>query len=31
MPPFALKIDAAYVEEHLTEENRAADLKKYIL
>ena len=31
MPPFALKIDETYVEEHLAAENRAPDLKKYIL
>ncbi len=31
MPPFTLKIDAEYVEEHLKEENKAADLRKYIL
>ena len=31
MPPFSLKIDAAYVEAHLKEENKAADLRKYIL
>ena len=31
MPPFSLKIDAQYVEDHLKEENKAADLKKYIL
>ncbi len=31
MPPFALTIDAKYVEEHLKEENRSLDLKKYIL
>ena len=31
MPPFALTIDAKYVEDHLKEENKALDLKKYIL
>ena len=31
MPPFALTIDAKYVDEHLKEENRQLDLKKYIL
>ena len=31
MPPFTLKIDAAYVEEHLKDENKPFDLKKYII
>jgi ATP-dependent HslUV protease ATP-binding subunit HslU len=31
MPPFTLKIDGAYVEEHLSGENKAVDLKKFIL
>jgi len=31
MPPFTLKIDEMYVEEHLKEESKAVDLKKYIL
>ena len=31
MPPFALTIDAKYVEEHLKEENKPVDLKKYII
>ena len=31
MPPFSLKIDARYVEEHLREENKTTDLKKFIL
>ena len=31
MPPFELKIDAAYVNEHLTGENRPADIRKFIL
>ena len=31
MPPFALTIDAKYVDEHLKEENRQLDLKKYLL
>ena len=31
MPPFALTIDAKYVDEHLKEENKPVDLKKYIL
>jgi len=31
MPPFSLKIDAKYVEDHLEEENKPMDLKKYII
>ena len=31
MPPFALTIDAKYVEDHLKDENKPVDLKKYIL
>ena len=31
MPPFSLTIDAKYVEDHLKEESKAVDLKKYIL
>lgn len=31
MPPFTLNIDSKYVEEHLSGENKAMDLKKYIL
>ena len=31
MPPFSLKIDAKYVEEHLKEENKPIDLKKFII
>ncbi len=31
MPPFTLNIDSQYVEEHLSGENKAMDLKKYIL
>ena len=31
MPPFSLSIDAKYVEEHLKDENRPVDLKKYII
>ena len=31
MPPFSLNIDAKYVEEHLKEENKPMDLKKYII
>ena len=31
MPPFTLKIDAQYVEEHLKDENKPVDLKKYII
>ncbi len=31
MPPFTLKIDAKYVEEHLQDENKPRDLKKYII
>ncbi len=31
MPPFALTIDGKYVEEHLKDENKPVDLKKYIL
>ena len=31
MPPFELKIDRNYVEEHLKDENKPADVRKYIL
>ena len=31
MPPFELKIDRKYVEEHLKDENKPADVRKYIL
>ncbi|MBQ9252113.1 MAG: ATP-dependent protease ATPase subunit HslU [Clostridia bacterium] len=31
MPPFSLSIDAKYVEEHLKDENKPVDLKKYII
>ena len=31
MPPFELKIDAAYVNEHLKGENKPADIRKFIL
>ncbi len=31
MPPFELNIDARYVNEHLKGENKAVDMKKYIL
>ena len=31
MPPFELKIDGKYVNDHLKGENKAVDLKKYIL
>ena len=31
MPPFELRIDDAYVNEHLTGENRPADIRKFIL
>ena len=31
MPPFSLTIDAKYVEEHLKEDSKTVDLKKYIL
>ena len=31
MPPFELKIDRKYVEEHLKDENQPADVRKYIL
>lgn len=31
MPPYALTIDRAYVEEHLSGENRPVDIHKYIL
>ena len=31
MPPFELKIDGKYVNDHLKCENKAVDLKKYIL
>ena len=31
MPPFHLTIDAKYVEEHLKDENKPLDLKKYII
>lgn len=31
MPPFALTIDRAYVEDHLKGENKPIDLKKYIM
>ena len=31
MPPFELAIDRKYVEEHLKNENKPADIKKYIL
>ena len=31
MPPFSLSIDSAYVEEHLKDENKPMDLKKYII
>ena len=31
MPPIALTIDGKYVEEHLKDENKPVDLKKYIL
>ncbi len=31
MPPFSLTIDGKYVEEHLKDENKPFDLKKYIL
>ncbi len=31
MPPFALTIDRAYVEDHLKGENKPIDLKKYII
>ena len=31
MPPFSLTIDAKYVEEHLKDENKPMDLKKYII
>ncbi len=31
MPPFELTIDAKYVADHLQEENRRADLKKFII
>ena len=31
MPPFELKIDRNYVEEHLKNENKPADVRKYIL
>ncbi len=31
MPPFSLNIDAEYVEEHLKEENKPMDLKRYII
>ncbi|MBP3719936.1 MAG: ATP-dependent protease ATPase subunit HslU [Clostridia bacterium] len=31
MPPFSLTIDAKYVEEHLKDENKPMDLKRYII
>ena len=31
MPPFSLTIDAKYVEEHLKDENKPMDLKKFII
>ena len=31
MPPFELKIDRKYVEEHLKDENKPEDVRKYIL
>lgn len=31
MPPFELKLDAAYVNEHLKGENRPMDIRKFIL
>ena len=31
MPPFSLKIDSKYVEDHLGDDNRPVDLKKYII
>ena len=31
MPPFSLTIDSKYVEDHLKEDNKPMDLKKYIL
>ena len=31
MPPFELKIDEKYVNEHLKGENKPVDMKKYIL
>ena len=31
MPPFELVIDRKYVEEHLKDENKSADIRKYIL
>ena len=31
MPPFELVIDRKYVEEHLKDENKPADIRKYIL
>ena len=31
MPPFELRIDAAYVNEHLKGENRPMDIHKFIL
>ena len=31
MPPFALTIDAKYVEEHLKDENKPVDLRKFII
>ncbi|MBQ6175171.1 MAG: ATP-dependent protease ATPase subunit HslU [Clostridia bacterium] len=31
MPPYSLKIDKAYVEEHLSGENKPVDIHKYIL
>ena len=31
MPPFSLTIDARYVEDHLQDENKPMDLRKYII
>ena len=31
MPPFELTIDAKYVNDHLQEENKRTDLRKYII
>ena len=31
MPPFELKIDKQYVDDHLKDENKPVDIKKYIL
>ena len=31
MPPFELKIDAQYVNDHLKGENKPSDIRKYIL